>query len=238
MSATEAVKSGVPTLHHLSNSQSQRILWLLQELAIEYKLEYNVVLYSRGAKDKRAPKELESIHPLGRSPTFVTSDGRVLIESLTITTYLLKTYDTRGKFAAEDWIREDTLRSFAGATIFPLASLEMLFDIAEKNTPWPFSFIMKRVKKGFDNFFSNAEFKKDLLYLEGELGDAEWFNGKDLGMADFVMSWPMDVIAIRGYANLEKDYPKLHAWRNRVHERPAWKQALEKGNEYDLEQLG
>ncbi|CZS89584.1 hypothetical protein WAI453_002742 [Rhynchosporium graminicola] len=238
MSATEGLKSGVPTLHHLSNSQSQRILWLLEELAIEYKLEYNVVLHSRGAKDKRAPKELASVHPLGRAPTLVTAEGRVLIESLTITTYLLKTYDADGRFATEDWVREDTLRSFAGASLFPLASLEMLFDLAEKNTPWPFSFIMRRIKKGFDNFFSNAEFKKDLVYLEGELGDAEWFNGKSLGQADFVMNWPLDVIAIRGYADLEKEYPKLHAWRLRVYERPAWKQALAKGNEYDLEMLG
>ncbi|KAL2062876.1 hypothetical protein VTL71DRAFT_5948 [Oculimacula yallundae] len=238
MSATEELKPGVPTLHHLSNSQSQRILWLLEELAIEYELEYNVVLYSRGAKDKRAPKELASIHPLGRSPTLVTADGRTLIESLTITTYLLKTYDVRNKFVADDWIREDTLRSFVGATLFPLASLEMLFDIAAKNTPWPFSFIMRRIKKGFDDFFSNAEFKKDLEYLEGELSDSEWFNGKELGQVDFVMNWPLDVIAIRGYADLEKDYPKLHAWRMRVYERQGWKQALTKGNDYDLEQLG
>ncbi|KAI9047216.1 hypothetical protein LZ554_008670 [Drepanopeziza brunnea f. sp. 'monogermtubi'] len=237
MSAPESPKPGVLTLHHLSNSQSQRILWLLEELFLEYKLEYNIVLYTRDPKYKRAPAELTAVHPLGRSPTIVTAGGRTLVESLTITRYLLKTYDTGNKFAAEDWIREDTLASFSSSSLFPLATQEMLFDLAAKNTPWPFNYIMKRIKKAHDSFYSDAEFKKDMEFLQSELGEGEWFNGKDLGMADFVLSWPMDVIAVRGYVDLEKSYPTLYAWRTRLHQRPAWKSALEKGNEYDLHQL-
>ncbi|EKD13453.1 uncharacterized protein L3040_002689 [Drepanopeziza brunnea f. sp. 'multigermtubi'] len=237
MSAPGSPKPGAPTLHHLSDSQSQRILWLLEELALEYKLEYNIVLYARHPKTKRAPAELAAVHPLGRSPTLVTADGRTLIESLTITRYLLKTYDTRNKFAAEDWIREDTLASFSSATLFPLVTQEMLFDLAAKSVPWPFNYIIKRIKKAHDKLFSDAEFKKDMELLQSELGEGEWFNGKELGMADFVMSWPMDVIAVRGYVDLEKTYPTLYAWRTRLQQRPAWKSALEKGNQYDLDKL-
>ncbi len=137
-----------------------------------------------------------------------------------------------------DWIRNDTLCSFSSASLFPLATQELLFDLAAKNTPWPFSYITRRIKKAHDSFYSDAEFKKDMVFLKGELGDREWFNGERLGMSDFVLCWPMDVIAVRGYVDFEKEYPMLHAWRLRVKERPAWKRGLEKGNGYDLEQLG
>ncbi|CAL3973145.1 unnamed protein product [Diplocarpon coronariae] len=238
MSSTESTKPGVLTLHHLNNSQSQRILWLLEELAVEYQLEYSIIHYTRDPKYQRAPPELASIHQLGRSPTIITPDGRAIVESLTITKYLLQTYDVRRRFASEDWIRDETLCAFSSSSLFPLATQEMLFDIAVRNTPRPFSYIMKRIKQAHDSFYSDAEFQKDMVFLESELGAGQWFNGSELGMSDFVLSWPLDVIAVRGYVDLEKQYPRLDAWKRRKDERPAWKSALEKGNGYDLDKLG
>lgn len=83
-----------------------------------------------------------------------------------------------------------------------------------------------------------GEFKKALAYLEGELGDEEWFNGKYPGMSDLMVTFPVDMIADRKWLDLEKDFPKLAAWRDRVRERPAWKRGIEKGNGYDLTKLG
>ncbi|KAF8848534.1 glutathione S-transferase [Acephala macrosclerotiorum] len=217
-----------PTLHHLSDSQSQRILWLLEELAIPYTL----INYKRD-EQKRSPPELKTIHPLGRSPIFVTAHGRIITESMTIATYLLETYDIPKKFAHSDWIRDMTLTSFSGTSLLDLADTELLFDLAAKHTPWPLSYITRYIKKKYDSFFSTAEFEKNMEFLAKELGDQEWFNGKEPGRADFMLSWPMDFVGQRGYVDL-KDFPTLHAWRMRITERPAWKSALEKGNGYDL----
>lgn len=210
------------------HSQSQRIIWLLEELGIEYKL----VLYAR--VQGRAPPEMKSVHQLGKSPTLVTADGKAIIESSAIVAYLLKTYDTDGKFASEDWLRDEVLTSFAGASLGPVNAIELLFDIASRRTPWPLVYIARKVRGGIQRAFTSAEFEKDLQYLEGELGDREWFNGKQLGRSDVMLSFPVDTIAQRGWVDLAKDYPKIDAWRKRIWSRQAWKRGLEKGNGYDL----
>ncbi|KUJ17676.1 thioredoxin-like protein [Mollisia scopiformis] len=225
----EVSNPGKPTLHHLDHSQSQRILWLLEELSIPY----NLVLYKRD-ENKRSPPELSKVHPLGRSPVLITPDGKVLTESMTIATYLLETYDPSKKFASNDWIRDMTLTSFSGTSLLDLADTELLFDLAAKHTPWPFVYITRKIKKSYDSFFSAAEFKKDMEFLTQELGEQEWFNGKEPGRADFMLSWPMDMIAARGYVDFEKDWKTLHAWRMRILARPAWKSAIDKGEGYDL----
>ena len=111
--------------------------------------------------------------------------------------------------------------------------VELLVDIAAKQTPWPISYITKAIRRGLQNAFTTAEFKKAFIYLEKELGDNEWFNGKELGRSDIIMSWPFDNIAQRGWFDF-KEYPKIAAWRERIQNREAWKKGLEKGNGYDL----
>jgi glutathione S-transferase len=171
---------------------------------------------------------------LGKSPILVTADGFTIIESSVIASYLLKTYDTAGKFSTTDWLRDDTLVSFAGTSLGMVTTVELLVDILAKQTPWPLSYITKAVQKGLRNNFTTAEFKKAFSYLERELGDDEWFNGKELGRSDIILSWPFDNIAQRGWFDLGKDYPKIAAWRERIRQRAAWKRALEKGNGYNL----
>lgn len=164
----------------------------------------------------------------------VTAEGRAITESTTIAAYLIKTYDTAGRFHSEDWIRDDTLSSFAGATLGTTQAIELLFDIAAKRTPWPLVYLARAFQKGIRKNFTSAEWAKTLSYLESELGDRDWFNGEELGRADVSLSWPLDMLAQRKWVDFEKDYPKLAAWRTRIQERDAWKRALEKGNGYDL----
>lgn len=124
--------------------------------------------------------------------------------------------------------------SFAGTSLGSVMIVELLVDIAAKQTPWPISYITKAIRRGLQNAFTAAEFKKAFIHLEKELGDNEWFNGKELGRSDIIMSWPFDNIAQRGWFDFKKEYPKIAAWRERIQNREAWKKGLEKGNGYDL----
>ncbi|KAG0646431.1 Glutathione S-transferase 3 [Hyphodiscus hymeniophilus] len=238
--ATEdtAGKSPVgPTLHHLDDSQSQRILWLCEELRIAYGFEYTLVNHFRDKKTIRAPPELQKIHPLGKSPILVAIDGTVITESSVIASYLLKTYDTDGKFATDNWLRDDILVSFSGTSLGLTMTIELFVDIAVSQTPWPLSYIPKALQRSVRNGFTTAEFKKSFTYLEKELGEHDWFNGRELGRSDIIMSWPFDNIGQRGWFDLKKDFPKLGAWRERILNREAWKSAIEKGNGYNMAKL-
>jgi glutathione S-transferase len=188
--------------------------------------------------EHRAPKELTKIQRLGRGPILVTAEGRPIIECTAISAYLIKTYDTEGRFASEDWIRDEELSSFAGASMGAINTLELTLEIATLRTPWPFVYIMRAARRGFYKAFTGAEINKNLEYLESELGDAEWFNGAHLGRSDIMLIWPVDTIAARGWIDLAKNYPKLDAWRKRAFSRPAWQRGLEKGNGYDLTVFG
>lgn len=174
------------------------------------------------------------VQSLGKSPVLVTADGNVIIESSVIASYLLKTYDTAGKFSTDNWLREDTLVSFAGTSLGLFMAIELFVDIAAKHTPWPISYLVRAIQKGVRSTFTTAEFRKSFVYLEKELGDDDWFNGKELGRSDIVLSWPFDNIAQRGWFDFGKECPKIGAWRQRIQNREAWKRALEKGNGYDL----
>lgn len=188
--------------------------------------------------EHRAPKEMTKVQRLGKSPTLVTADGRPIIESSAIATYLLKTYDTDGRFASEDWIRDEELTSFAGASLGAITTLELTLEIVVMRTPWPFSYIMRAAQRGFNKAFTGAEFKKSLEYLESELGEREWFNGGHMGKSDVMVQWPVDMIATRGWVDLAKEYPKLGAWRKKILNSAAWERGLEKGNGYDLTVFG
>ena len=171
---------------------------------------------------------------MGKSPILVTSDHITIIESSAIAAYLLRTDDTNGRFAASDWLHDEVLTSFAGATFGPVSAIELLFHIAAKNTPWPLVYLMRAIRRAIQNSFTGPEFQKMMTYLETTLGDADWFNGEELGRSDIMLSFPLDTAAQRGWIDLEKDYPKLALWRKRILERPAWKRGIEKGNGYDL----
>ncbi|EXJ90343.1 hypothetical protein A1O1_03442 [Capronia coronata CBS 617.96] len=226
-----------PTLHHLNNSQSQRILWLLEELDIPY----NLSLHKRGESGPnkaRAPPELKETHPLGKAPQLETADGRVVVESLVIARYLIETYDKSGKFrgdsAANDWIRDDELCNLASATISAPMTLELVFNLLVQSSPFFIRPLVSVIHKQVYKAFTGPELDLYFQYLNDQLGDQDYFMGTSPGRADFIISWPVDMCVQNQFVDLEK-YPKLAVWSRRCQDRPAWKRSMEKGNGYSLQ---
>jgi len=220
-----------PTLHQLNNAQSQRILWLLEELEIPY----NLKLHER--VDLRAPPEMKETHPLGKAPQLETGDGRVIVESVSIARYLIKTYDKAGKFAGDggknDWIRDDQLCELAAASIGPVLVVETILTFAVRFTPWFIRFIPAAIHRNIAGAFSHPELAAYFKYMDDQLGDEDYFMGSTPGTADFIISHPVHSCTAAGMIDLKK-FPRLEKWHARCQERPAWKRALEKSNGYDM----
>jgi glutathione S-transferase len=201
-------------VHHLNNSRSQRVLWLLEELGIDYE----VVRYARDAKTMLAPDALKRIHPLGKSP--VIEDGaRVLAETGAITEYLVATHGPhlapeRGTDAY--WRYVYWLHYAEGSAMAPL----LLKLVLDRMGPlgWP--------ARGF----VRTQLKLHLDYLEGELAGSPWFVGDTFSAADVMMSFPLEVAVSR--AGLDATRPKLWDVLARLHARPAYRRALERGGAY------
>lgn len=217
------------TLHHLNNSRSQRILWLLEEL----NLPYEIKRYERNKLTMLAPPELKQVHPLGKSP--VITDGElVLAESGAIIEYLVNKYGN-GRLKPTD--EKNTLRytywlHYAeGSAMSPLL-LALIFNKIE-TAPMPFFIrpIAKGISAKVRKSFINPNIKTHFDFMEGELGKSTWFAGNEFSAADIQMSFPIEAAASRG---LLKDRPKLQAYLSAIHARPAYKQALERGGEYEL----
>lgn len=243
-----------PTLHHLNvscqpltghtklmlmlqNSQSMRILWLLEELGIEYDLKL-YERYKSGKKQARAPDELKEIHPLGKSPIFVTATGRVLIESEAIVKYLIREYDTSKKFQGDpstnnDEIRDDILTSFGSTSLNMVMMIETMLQVVVKQSPFFVRPLFKALHSQVHSVYTGSELENSFKFLETELGDQDYFMGTNPGCADFILSWPFDYCVQWKFVDLKK-YPKLDQYYARCSDRAAWKRAREKGNGYQL----
>ena len=218
------------TLHHLNNSRSQRVLWLLEELG----LEYDIQRYERD-QDLRAPKSLRQIHPLGKSPIIEDGDLR-LIESGAIIEFLADKYAS-GTLApaigSDDRLRYITWLHFAEGSAMPPLTLKLVFDKMETS---PAPFVVRPILKGIAGkvkaSFVMPEVRSILDYLEDELKKSDWFVGDRFTAADIQMSFPIEVAAARG--GLNKKWPKLMAYLDRIHARPAYQKALEVGGSYEI----
>ncbi len=223
-------------LDHLQNSQSQRILWLMEELEIPYSLDLNFRVES-GAQKHRAPTKLKENHAMGKAPQLTTAEGRVIAESSAIAAYLIATYDKAKKFqgdgAKNDWIRDESLSSFANASFGPIESIKLFLDILTSQMPFFLRPLVATFTGAIHRMFVGPEFKNMLTYLQNELGNQEYFMGKEPGRADFMMEFPLAMIAHRKWADLS-EYPGLMGCKERVEGREAWKRSLTKGNGYDL----
>ena len=175
---------------------------------------------------------------MGKAPQLVTAEGRIVAESAAIAAYLITTYDTGKRFQGDgrsrnDWVRDESLTSFAGASLGPVTILKLLFDIATLKTPFLFRPLVRWMTGAVDQMYSGPELKKMMTYLEGDLGEQDYFMGEAPGKADFMLSYPMDVVAAFGWLDFE-EYPRLKGWREKCQAREAWKRALGKGNGYDV----
>jgi len=219
------------TVHHLNNSRSQRVLWLLEELGLPYEIKK----YQRNPETMLAPPELLQVHPLGKSPV-ITDGENTVAESGAIIEYLLERYGN-GRLApaagSAERLRYRYWLHFAeGSAMSPLL-LKLIFERI-KVTKMPF--FAKPVARGIANKVLGAmvdpNLKRQLDFMEAELGKSEWFAGAEFSAADIQMSFPVEASAQR--AGLDASRPKLMAFLKRIHARPAYKKALERGGPYSF----
>ena len=219
------------TVHHLNNSRSQRVLWLLEELG----LPYEITKYQRDAKTMLAPPELAKVHPLGKSPV-ITDDALTVAETGAIVEYVIERYGN-GRLApaigSPERLRWRYWMHFAEGSAMPPLLLKLIFERI-KVTPMPF--FAKPIAKGICNKVLAAmvepNLKRQLDFMEAELGKSEWFAGAEFSAADIQMSFPLEAAAQR--AGLDASRPKLMAFLKRIHARPAYRQALKRGGPYSF----
>jgi glutathione S-transferase len=219
------------TVHHLNNSRSQRVLWLLEELGVDYEVKR----YERDPKTMLAPPALRTVHPLGKSPV-ITDGDLTLPESGAIIEYLVGRYGA-GRLVPPAASRERMLYSYwlhyAEGSLMPPLLLKLVFtQIPRAPMPALVRPFVRRIADGVRERFVEPQIKLHLDYLEGELGKTSWFAGSDFTAADIQMSFPVEGAAARGGLNASR--PKLLAFLERIHARPAYQRALEKGGPYEL----
>lgn len=220
------------TVHHLNNSRSQRVLWLLEEL----ELPYEIVHYRRDPKTMLAPPSLRAVHPLGKSPVVTTGDGLVLAESGAILESLIERHGN-GRMApaagTPEALRYRYWMHYAEGSAMPPLLLKLMFDQIEKaKMPFFARPIAKGIASKAKAAFIMPNITNHLNFLEGELGKSEWFAGADFTGADIQMSFPLEAAVARG--GLDAKRPKLMAYLERIHARPAYQRALERGGPYGL----
>jgi glutathione S-transferase len=217
------------TVHHLNNSRSQRVLWLLEELGVVYEVKR----YERDAKTMLAPPALLAIHPLGKSPVIV--DGAVTAaESGAVVEYLIDRYGGGRLIPAAGTpqrLRYTYWLHYAEGSAMPPLLLKLVFDrLAHAPAPWPISAIARRIAGTMQNSFIGPQLKRHLDYMEAELAAHTWFAGEEFTAADVQMSFPLEASVSR--AGLNASRPKLMGFLDRIHARDAYKRALERGGAY------
>ncbi|MES2054776.1 MAG: glutathione S-transferase [Pseudomonadota bacterium] len=205
-------------VHHLENSRSQRILWMLEELGLPYEIKR----YERNKATMLAPPELKRVHPLGKSPVIEDIDadgGRVIAETGAIVEYLVEKADGRlGAPAHRDAVlRYRQFLHYAEGSMMP----PLLLKLVLARIPLFGKKAMKRIQPMID---------VHLDYVESELAARPWFAGEEMTAADVMMSFPLE--AARSRAGLDDSRPATIAWLDKVHSRPAYQVALEKGGPY------
>jgi len=221
----------VIVVHHLNNSRSQRVLWLLEELG----LPYDIKRYQRDPKTMLAPAALREVHPLGKSP--VLEDGDVkLAESGAIIEYLVQRYGDgrlRPSAGTPQWLRYTYWLHFAEGSAMPPLVMKLVFDRIEKG---PMPFFVRPIARGIAqrvrSNFIEPNIARQLDYMEAELTRSAWFAGGEFSAADIQMSFPVEAAAARGGLDLSR--PRLMDYLARIHAREAYRRALERGGEFSI----
>jgi glutathione S-transferase len=217
------------TVHHLENSRSQRVLWLLEELGVPYQIQR----YQRDRKTMLAPPELRQVHPLGKSPV-VTDGDATLAESGAILEYLVERYG-EGRFApaagSPAYLRYRYWMHYAEGSLMPPLLLKLVFDKVEQ-APLIVRPIAKAISSTVKRTFITPNLTQHLDFLESELKGSPWFAGQHFSAADVQMSFPVEAATAR--AGLNASRPRLVEWLERVRGRPAYQRAIDKGGPFDL----
>lgn len=219
------------TVHHLNNSRSQRVLWLLEELELPYEIKH----YQRDPQTLLAPPELRAVHPLGKSP--VISDRDVtLAESGAILEYLADRYGA-GRLVPEtgspERLRYRYWMHFAEGSAMPPLLLKLVFDRLERaKLPFFVKPIARAIANNVRATFIEPQLRVLLDFMEGELARSAWFAGTEFTVADIQMSFPLEAAAAR--AGVDATRPRLMGFLGRIHARPAYQRALEKGGPFAI----
>ncbi|NBC23269.1 MAG: glutathione S-transferase [Gammaproteobacteria bacterium] len=216
------------TVHHLEDSRSQRVLWLLEELGLDYEIRR----YERDPETMLGPESLKQVHPLGKSPV-IEDGGRVVAESGAIIEYLVQRHGD-GRLAppagTDERLRYTYWLHYAEGTLMPLFVMGLVF---ERLSGPPMPLLLRPVGgligAGVRKSFIEPRLGENLAFIEDELGRSTWFAGEELSGADVQMSFPLEAAASRGGVD---DYPRIRAFVERVHARPAYRRALERGGPY------
>ena len=215
-------------VHHLNDSRSQRVLWLLEELG----LPYEVRRYQRDPKTRLAPAELRAIHPLGKSPVIEDGDVRVA-ETGAIVEYLLETHGAgrlRPPAGTEDGRRFTYWLHYAEGSAMPPLLLKLVFGLLPARSPALLKPLVRQIAGKAQTGFVDPQLKAHVAFWEAELGRSAWFAGDDFSAADIMMSFPVEAGADRAFDRTA--HPRLDAFLQTIHARPAYRRALERGGPY------
>jgi glutathione S-transferase len=216
-------------VHHLNNSRSQRVIWLLEEL----KIPYEVMRYERDAKTMLAPAALRAVHPLGKSPV-ITDGGKTIAETGAIVEYLIETYGN-GRLIPAAGTDEKLLYNYwmhyAEGSAMPPLVMKLIFGQIPKAPQLPFFIkpIAKLITKGVQDSYIDPQIRSHVAFWDAQLQKTAFFASNDLTGADIMMSFPVEAASSRGTLT-----PKLNAYLAAIHTRPAYKAALAAGGPYEL----
>jgi glutathione S-transferase len=219
------------TVHHLNNSRSQRVLWLLEELGVPYEVKR----YERDAATMLAPAALRAVHPLGKSPV-ITDGGETIAESGAIVEYLVERYGA-GRLVppagTPERLRYTYWLHYAEGSAMPPLLMKLVFTrLKSGRMPFFFRPVARAIADRTLFGFIEPQIKLHLDYMEAELGKSAWFAGPEFTAADVQMSFPLEAAAARG--GLDVRYSRLTDFLKRIHARPAYQRALERGGTYEL----
>lgn len=222
------------TVHHLDNSRSHRVLWLLEELGVPYEIKQ----YKREGS-LRAPATLRQVHPLGKSPT-ITDGAETLAESGAILEYLVERHG-QGRLApapgTPEHLRYRYWMHYAeGSLMLPLVLMLIFRQMPKQPMPMLARPVVRTLANTVIETFVQPQIDSHLSYVEGELAKTSWFAGGEFTAADIQMSFPLEAAAARG--GLAADRPKAWAYLQRIRERPAYQRAIERGGPLELGHLG
>ena len=215
------------TVHHLNNSRSQRVLWLLEELELPYEIKF----YERDPVTRLAPPALRAFHPLGKSPVLVDGDVTVA-ETGAIVEYLVEKSGgrLRPEAGTPDRRRWTYWLHFAEGSMMPPLLLDFVLASASGRAPEHLREAAKAATEGVRQGYVAPNLKTMFDFVEAELARSPWFAGEEFSAADVMMSFPLETAGARG--DSFKARPKLAAFLERIHARPAYRRALVRGGPY------
>lgn len=214
-------------IHHLEDSRSQRILWLLEELG----LDYEVIRYERDPETRLAPDALRAVHPLGKSP-ILEEDDIIVAETGAIIEYVIETHGggrlkpAKGTPEARAWTY---WMHYAEGSAMPPLLMKLVFQMLPQNANALVRPMVKAIASRTQDSFIDPRVREHVEFWDSSLAATGWFAGDAFTAADIIMSFPLEAAADRSIAG---QYPNISGFLTRIHERPAYQRALERGGPY------